>query len=124
MRFDPKGVSVVVVEDHDPGVAAGEDVLAVDAEDELLEEGLGGLVAAVLGPCLAEGLELGVGGLPALFDVVLADGLHLLGGETEAQGLGDLDEFLLGGVADADVAEVVGCVPADHAVGSGHAFTP
>ena len=120
VTLDPESVAVIVIEDHDSCVSAGEDVVAVDSEDELLENGFGTLVAAVLGPCLSERLEFHVGGIPALFDEVFLDGLHLVEGESETEVRGDILEVCVGGIPYLDVEQVVRGIPLDHVFLSCH----
>ena len=105
VALDPEGVSVIVIEHHYTGVSPGEDVGMVDGEDELLEDVLGALVAAVLAPCLAEGLQLDVGGVPPLLPEVIGDDLHLVEGQTEAEVGGELLQLVVGGREYVDVVE-------------------
>ena len=122
VALDPEGVSVVVIEHHHSGISPGEDVGMVDGEDELLEDVLGALVAAVLAPCLAEGLQLDVGGIPPLLPEVIGDDLHLVEGQTEAEVGGELLQLVVGGREYVDVVERERDIAFDHKPVSGHVF--
>ena len=118
VALDPQGVAVIVIEDHDARVPPGQDVLPVQPEDELLEDGLGALVAAVLAPGLAERLELHVGGVPALGLEVFSDPLHLVEGQPEAHVLRDGYQDVVRGRQDVHVVQLERNVAFDHR--SGH----
>src|SRR5207237_5646991 len=99
VALDAQGIRVVLVEFHDTGIAAVDHVRRLDREDELLEDDLRGLVAAVLGPRLAEALQFDVRRISPNPPEVLLDAAHFIDGEREHHTLAELRELWRGGVA-------------------------
>ncbi len=108
VRFDPDCICVFVIEGHDSRIPTIEDVRGLNGEDELLEEDLGGLVAAVLGPGLPERLQLDVCRVPALRPEIVADAVHLVDAQSEAEVLRHRLEFLVAGTEHVDVKQIEG----------------
>ena len=73
------------IESHDPCIAAVNHVRRLNGEDELLQEDLRRLVAAVLRPGLPEALELDVGRVATLPSEMVADAFHLVDAEGESK---------------------------------------
>src|SRR5438445_4184400 len=105
VAFDAKGIRVVLVELHDAGITAVDHVRCLDREDELLEEYLRGLGAAVLRPRLAETLQFDVRRLSPDPPEVLLDAAHFVEAEGEPHLLTQLGEVRGRSVAQEDVVQ-------------------
>src|SRR2546427_4098777 len=105
VALDAQSIRVVLVELHDAGIAAVDHVRRLDRKDELLEEDLRGLVAAVLGPCLAEALQFDVRWLSPDSPEVLLDAAHFVDAEREPHLLAQLCELKGRGVAQDHIVQ-------------------
>ncbi len=105
VALDPQGVRVVRVELHDARVAPVDHPRLLDGEDELFQEDLRRLVAAVFRPRLAEALQLDVRRVAAGGAEIVLDAAHLVNAEGEPHPLRDAGEVRRGGVSQEDVVQ-------------------
>ncbi len=105
VALDTQGVRVVFVEFDHAGVPSVDHVRRLNREDELLENHLGGLVAAMFRPRLSEALELHLGRVASEILEVRLDPPHFVHAECEPHPFADRREFVCRGVAQRDVME-------------------
>ena len=110
VRLYPDGVGVILIEGHDSRIAAVYDIRGLYGEDEFLQEDLRGLVAAMLGPCLPQRLQLDICGVPSLRPEIVAYPVHLLDVECEAEVLRHRLQFLVTRTEHIDVVQFEGDV--------------
>ena len=105
MDRDAQGVGPLVVHRHHPRVVPGQDIGIVHHEDVLPQVIEGALVATMLGPGLAKGLQFNVGGVPTIEHEVFLDPPHLFFRESQGLLLADHLQVVLVGLPDVDVQE-------------------